>query len=91
MGMTAPFDGGAADFGAITREAALFIGAAVHKANITVGEKGTEAAAATALAMPASGGTPNSKEMTIDRPFFFAITEREVGTVLFLGRVTDPS
>lgn len=47
--------------------------------------------AATALAMPTSGGTPNSVETTIDRPFIFAIQERETGAILFLGRVTDPS
>jgi serpin B len=90
MGMTTPFDGGKADFSGITREAPLFIGDAVHKANITVDEKGTEAAAATALGFPVSGPPP-LKEMTADRPFLFAITERETGTILFLGRVTDPS
>ena len=89
MGMTAPFDGGAADFGGITKEEGLFVGEALHRANITVDEKGTEAAAATVLAMPVSGGSP-SVRMTINRPFLFAITERETGTVLFLGRVADP-
>ncbi len=29
--------------------------------------------------------------MTLDRPFIFAIQERETGEILFLGRVTDPS
>jgi serpin B len=90
MGMTAPFDGGTADFGGITRAGGLFIGDAVHQANITVDEKGTEAAAATVLGFPVSGPPP-LKEMTANRPFLFAITERETGTVLFLGRVTDPS
>jgi serpin B len=90
MGMTTPFDGGEADFSGITREAPLFIGDAVHNANVTVDEKGTEAAAATALGFPVSGPPP-LKEMTANRPFLFAITERETGTILFLGRVTDPS
>ncbi|CAA9430148.1 MAG: hypothetical protein AVDCRST_MAG03-3177 [uncultured Rubrobacteraceae bacterium] len=89
MGMTIPF-GGAADFGGITREAPLSIGAARHKANITVDEKGTEAAAATFLSFPVSGPPP-LQEMTANRPFLFVITERETGTVLFVGRVTDPS
>jgi serpin B len=89
MGMKLPF-GGAADFGGITREASLFIGDARHKANITVDEKGTEAAAATFLAFPTSGPPP-LQEMTANRPFLFAVTERETGAVLFLGRVTDPS
>jgi serine protease inhibitor len=87
--MSALGDGGAADFSGITREAPLFIGDAVQKANITVDEKGTEAAA-TALDFPVSGPPP-LKELTANRPFLFAILERETGTVLFLGRVTDPS
>ena len=90
MGMTSPFDSGAADFSGITREGPLSIDDARHKANVTVDEKGTEAAAATSLAFPVSKPPP-PVEMTIDRPFLFAITERETGTVLFLGRVTDPS
>ena len=90
MGMEAPFDAGAADFGGIIEEANLFVGAAVHKADITVDEEGTEAAAATGLAMPQSKPPP-PVEMSVDRPFLFAITEREAGAILFLGRVTDPS
>ncbi|CAA9458084.1 MAG: hypothetical protein AVDCRST_MAG25-408 [uncultured Rubrobacteraceae bacterium] len=90
MGMTIPFDSGAADFSGITKEGDLFIGDALHKANITVDEKGTEAAAATSLAFPQSEPPP-PVEMTMDRPFLFAITERETDTVLFLGRVADPS
>ena len=89
MGMTAPF-GSTADFAGITEEAALFIGEALHRANITVYEKGTEAAAATVLDF-AESARPEPVEMTANRPFLFAITERETGTVLFLGRVTEPS
>lgn len=89
MGMTAPFDGGAADFGGLTKEADLFIGDALHRANITVDEKGTEAAAVTLLDMPVSG-TPEPVEMTLNRPFLFVIEERETGSLLFMGRVTDP-
>lgn len=66
------------------------MGAAVHKADITVDEEETEAAAATGLAMPTSKPPP-PVEMSVDRPFLFAITERETGAILFLGRVTDPS
>ena len=90
MGMTSPFDIGAADFSGITSEGPLSIDDARHKANITVDEKGTEAAAATSLAFPVSKPPP-PVEMTIDQPFLFAITEQETGAVLFLGRVTDPS
>jgi serine protease inhibitor len=33
---------------------------------------------------------PPPDEMTMDRPFIFAIVERDTGTILFLGRVTNP-
>jgi serpin B len=88
MGMKTPFSG-AADFSGMTGAKALFISEALHRANITVDEKGTEAAAVTFLAMPESG-SPRPQEMTVDRPFIFAIVERETGAILFLGRVTDP-
>jgi serpin B len=86
MGMTAPF--GDADLGGISKERNVFTGDAIHRANMTVDAKGTEAAA-TALDMPVSA-TPEPVEITANRPFFFAITERGTGTVLFFGRVTDP-
>ena len=89
MGLEAPFDPGAADFAGITGREDLYVGAALHQANITVDEKGTEAAAATVLDMPVSAA-PKPVEMDVDRPFIFAIAERETGAILFLGRVTDP-
>jgi serpin B len=90
MGMTTPFDSGTANFSGITGQKELVISEALHRANITVDEKGTEAAAATVLVMPVSG-RPEPIEMTADRPFIFAIAERETATILFLGRVMDPS
>ena len=91
LGMPLPFDSYEADLSGITKKERLFIYEALHKATITMDEKGTEAAAATAiLAIPSSGGG-GPKTMTLDRPFIFAIQERETGTILFLGRVTDPS
>ncbi len=63
----------------------------LHWAIIAVDEMGTETAAATAImAMPVSGGE-GPETMTLDRPFIFAIQDRETDAVLFLGRVTDPS
>ena len=91
LGMPLPFDPYEADLSGITKKERLYIYEALHKATITVDEKGTEAAAATAiLDMPVSGGGP-PKTMTLDRPFIFAIHDRETGAILFLGRVTDPS
>jgi serpin B len=54
-----------------------------------VDEGGTEASAVTIITM-AVESIPEV-ELTIDRPFIFAIIDRETGTILFLGRVMDPS
>jgi serpin B len=65
----------------------------LHQAFVAVDEKGTEAAAATAVvyagcsAVPTPKGTP----IVVDRPFLYAIRDVETGAVLFLGRVLDPS
>ncbi|MFL6541208.1 MAG: serpin family protein, partial [Chthoniobacterales bacterium] len=71
----------------------LFISEVFHKTFIAVDEKGTEAAAATAVAMMAGSAVierPEPIEVKIDHPFIFAIQHVPSGTCLFLGRVTDP-
>jgi serpin B len=88
LGMRAAFD--AADFSGITREAALFIAAVVHQANIDVDERGTEAAAATAVVMAESAAPVPDVELRVDRPFLFALRDLATGAVVFLGRVTAP-
>jgi serpin B len=54
-----------------------------------VDEEGTEAAAATIIGM-ATSAYPTA-EMALNRPFIFAIVERDTGTILFVGRVTNPA
>jgi serpin B len=67
------------------------IAAAVHAANITVDEEGTEAAAATAVAGATSAAPPDEVlRVTIDRPFLFLVRHVETGAPLFYGRITDP-
>ncbi len=80
-----------ADFGGITSEEPLRISAVVHQANIDVDEAGTEAAAATAVVMEAMGMPIEPVTLTIDHPFLFALRDATTGTILFLGRVSDPS
>ena len=63
----------------------------LHQATVTVDENGTEAAAATGAVFTTVGGAITEHELTIDRPFLFAIHDLEDGTPLFLGRVTDPT
>lgn len=65
----------------------------VHKTFIEVDETGTEAAAATAVAMTSGfrqPATPPQFKMIVDRPFMFVISERESGAILFAGSVSDP-
>jgi serpin B len=57
---------------------------------VDVNEEGTEAAAATATAMARSIGGPFTPTFRADRPFVFLIRDGKTGTVLFVGRVTDP-
>ncbi len=89
MGMPDAF-GAEADFSDMTGSRDIWIRAVVHKAFVSVDEKGTEAAAATAVAMPASGVSKEPIAVTVDRPFVFLIRDTGTGTVLFLGRVSNP-
>ena len=94
LGVAAAFDRYQADFSGITTADQLFIGAAVHKAYIDVDEQGTEAAAATGVAISARMAVfqePPPVVVTVDRPFLFAITDAATGLPLFLGRVADPA
>ena len=91
LGMVQAF-GGDADFAGITDATRLAIGAVAHSAYIDVDEEGTEAAAATGITMAAMAMVrEQAAEVTVDRPFLFAITDTVTGLPLFLGRVTDPA
>ena len=90
MGMPIAFST-AADFSGMTGNRELFIGDVVHKAFVSVDEAGTEAAAATAVIMELTAAPQPPLEVTVDRPFIFFIRDIETGTVLFAGRVMDPS
>jgi serpin B len=71
----------------------LFASKIVHRANITVDEKGTEAAAATEMFFEVSSSLdgPSPLIFRADRPFLFAVVHEPTGAILFLGRVMDPS
>jgi len=81
-----------ADFSGIINKCGLFISFILHKAFVTVDEAGTEAAAATAVGfgIPTSAGDP-FLHVNVDHPFIFLIRDIKTGTILFLGRVMDPS
>ena len=90
LGMPSAFGDGA-DFSGITTAEQLVISDVIHQANIDVDEKGTEAAAATAVVMRATGMPVEPVTVRVDRPFLFALRDVPTGAVLFLGRVGDPS
>ena len=63
---------------------------AVHGADITVDEIGTEAAAATGMGFETSGAEGTEMVVAADRSFFYLVRHAESGAVLFAGQVTDP-
>ncbi len=90
MGLVAPFSLEQADFDGIAPEPNdLYVSNVLHQASISVDENGTEAAAATGIAISVSELEPVT--LVINRPFIYAVRERETGLVLFLGRVMNPS
>ncbi len=91
MGMPLAFTDNA-DFSGMTGGRDLLISDVVHKAFVAVDEEGTEAAAATGVIMaPTSMPLDPEVTVTIDRPFVFLIRDIDTGSVLFLGRVMDPT
>jgi len=89
MGMPVAFSAGA-DFSGMDGTRNLYIGDVIHKAFVSVDEAGTEAAAATAVVMEATGMPEPAVEVTVDRPFIFLIRDIETGAILFVGRVVNP-
>jgi serine protease inhibitor len=92
MGMADAFDMGKADFSGMDgRKTWLYIAAAIHKAFIDVNEEGTEAAAATAVIMGVRSMPLPPPTFRADHPFLFLVRENSTGSILFLGRMADPS
>ena len=91
MGMSDAFKSGVADFSGMTGINNLFISAVVHKAFVEVNEKGTEAAAATGVAIAATSMPAPPPVFRADHPFVFMIKDNNTGSILFIGRVADPT
>ncbi len=90
LGIVDAFDPLRADFSGMDGRRDLFIGDVLHQAFVAVDEKGTEAAAATAVTMVTSSMPLHSRELILDQPFIFLIRDVKTGTVLFIGRVENP-
>lgn len=80
-----------ADFSGMTGKRDLYIDAVLHKAFVAVDEKGTEAAAATAVIMKETAMESSELRLTVDRPFIFVIRDLPSGQILFVGRVLNPA
>ncbi|MBS3098322.1 serpin family protein [Candidatus Woesearchaeota archaeon] len=78
-----------ADFSGMNGIRELFISAVIHQAYVKVDEKGTEAAAATAVIMEQMTAMPRNV-FRADHPFIFIIQEKDTGNILFMGKVVDP-
>ena len=94
MGMSDAF-GGRADFSGLNGARDLCISAVLHKALAEVNEEGTEAAAVTTVAETAmeldENSPPPPPVFRADHPFIFLIRDTRSGSILFIGRLTDPS
>jgi serpin B len=91
LGMADAFDPKASDFSGIAEVEDLHITDVLHKAIISVDEEGTEAAAATAVIIGVTSAPPEDPiSLVIDRPFLFLIQHQPTGSILFMGRVSQP-
>jgi serpin B len=91
LGIVDLFDPTKADLSGMTDAEKLYVSGVLHEAFIDVNEKGTEAAAATAIVIRASAAPAKPVELVVDRPFFVVLRDLETNAVLFLGRVVDPT
>lgn len=91
MGMGIAFTDGA-DLSRLFEEPMdLFISRVIHQAVIEVNEEGSEAAAATAVEVELTSLPPEPEIIKINQPFIFLIREKHSGTLLFAGKLMNPS
>jgi len=96
MGMPLAFDALQADFGGMLvpdTDLRLFIRFIIHKTFIEVNEKGTEAAAVTAIGMEGVGCAAPEEIIDVfraDHPFIYALVHKPSMSLLFLGKVSNP-
>ena len=91
MGLGVAFTG-AADFSGMNGTGGLFIDYVQHNTFIEVNEEGTEAAAATVVAIKetSSIGGEETIFFNVNRPFLYAITEKSTGRIMFIGKIGEP-
>jgi serpin B len=90
MGMTDAFSD-AADFSSMAETEKLYISGVVHKAFVEVNEEGTEAAAATGVVVGVTSMPAPPPMFCADHAFVFMIKDNTTDSILFIGRVADPT
>jgi serpin B len=93
MGMALSFSGGADFSDLFVEELDLFISRVLHQSFLEVDEEGTEAAAATVVEIMETSVGPGAKPevIRVDKPFAFFIREKHSHTILFSGKLMDPT
>ena len=69
----------------------LFISFIDHKAVVEVNEKGTEAAAVTSIGIRSTSILITIPQFIVNRPYFFVIRDDRSGSILFMGKILDPT
>ncbi|XP_032068889.1 serpin E3 [Thamnophis elegans] len=88
LGITDMFEQTEANFKGISEQGGLYISEVVHKAKIEVTEDGTKASGITAMVLLKRSRAPVFKA---DRPFNFILRQARTGSILFIGRLTNPT
>jgi serpin B len=91
LGIHDAFELGTADFSGISVTPPLAVSEVYHAAMVNVDEKGTEAAASSAMVMATLSVSSPPPVLKIDHPFLFVIRDTTTGAFLFMGHVLDPS
>ncbi len=91
MGMPDAFDPELADFSAMVGQKELYISAVIHKSFLEVNEEGSEAAAATGVVVGVTSIAPSPPIFKADHPFVFFIRDNKSQSILFIGRMLNPS
>lgn len=91
MGMPKAFEGDAEFFRmGHSPKGNIFISTVIHETFLDFNEEGTEAAAATAIGASARSMPPPPRDFIVDRPFIYLIRHNDSGTILFLGKNSNP-
>ena len=86
--MKSAFDEKTANFSGMDGTTNLSISDVIHKAYVQVNESGTEAAAVTVQVVKTRS---MAERFIVDHPFIFLIRDNGSGSILFMGRIVDPT